>query len=90
MLYRARRYDESIAHCQKVLEVDPHHVNALWFLALSLQQKGALPEAIARLESAVSLSGGPHYRAMLGSRLRISGSEGEGANHPRRTRDTVP
>lgn len=73
MLYRARRYDESIAHCQKVLEVDPHHVNALWFLALSLQQKGALAEAIARLESAVSLSGGPHYRAMLGRAYALAG-----------------
>ena len=51
MLNRARRYDESIAYCQKVLEVDPHHVNALWFLALSLQQKGALAEAIVRLKA---------------------------------------
>ncbi len=73
MLYRARRYDESIAHCRKVLEVDPHHVNALWFLALSLEQKGALAEAIAGLESAVSLSGAPHYRAMLGRAYALTG-----------------
>lgn len=74
MLYRARRYDESIAACRKVLEVDPHHVNVLWFRALSLEQKLALSEAIAdHLEAAVSLSNGPHYRAMLGRAYALAG-----------------
>ena len=73
MLYRARRYDESIAACQKVLEIDPHHVNVLWFLALSLEGKGAFGEAITSLETAVSLSDGPHYRAMLGRAYALAG-----------------
>jgi tetratricopeptide (TPR) repeat protein len=63
ILYRARRYDESIAQCQKALEIDPHYANALWFLALSLEQKGDLSGAIAKLEKAASLSRGPHYQA---------------------------
>jgi tetratricopeptide (TPR) repeat protein len=75
MLYRARRYDESIAHCQKVLEIDPHHVNVLWFLALSLEQKGELGDATASLEKAVRLSGGPHYRALLGRAYALAGQK---------------
>ena len=49
-LYRARRYDESIAHCRKVLEIDPYHITVLWFLALSLEQKGKLAEATATMK----------------------------------------
>jgi tetratricopeptide (TPR) repeat protein len=55
-----------IAQCQKALEIDPHYANALWFLALSLEQKGDLSGAIAKLEKAASLSRGPHYQALLG------------------------
>jgi len=46
IFYRARRYDESIAQCQKTLEIDSNYANALWFLALSLEQKGEFPEAL--------------------------------------------
>ena len=73
MLYRARRYDESIAQCRKALEIDPGYANALWFLALSLEQKGKLAEAIAKLEIAVSLSDGPHYRALLSRAYVLAG-----------------
>jgi len=75
ILYRARRYDESIAQCQKALEIDPHYVNGLWFLAISLEQKGDLPGAIAKLEKAVSLSQGPHYRALLGRAYALAGDK---------------
>jgi len=73
ILYRARRYDESIAQCQRALEIDPYYANALWFLALSLEQKGELAGAIAKLEEAVSLSEGPHYRALLGRAYALAG-----------------
>jgi tetratricopeptide (TPR) repeat protein len=73
VLYRARRYDESIAQCQKALAIEPHYANALWFLALSLEQKGELSGAIAALEKAVGLSAGPHYRALLGRAYALSG-----------------
>src|ERR1700730_16184335 len=75
ILYRARRYDESIAQCQKALEIDPQYANGLWFLALSLEQKGDLPGAIAKLEKAVSLSQGPHYRALLGRAYALAGEK---------------
>ena len=48
VLYRARRYDESIEQCHKALEIDPNYANALWFLALSQEQKGDIREAIAQ------------------------------------------
>jgi tetratricopeptide (TPR) repeat protein len=75
ILYRARRYDESIAQCQKALEIEPHYANALWFLALSMEQKGDLSGAIAKLEKAVSLSQGPHFRALLGRAYALTGEK---------------
>jgi TolB-like protein/Flp pilus assembly protein TadD len=75
ILYRARRYDESISQCQKALEIDPQYANGLWFLALSLEQKGDLPGAIATLEKAVSLSQGPHYQALLGRAYALAGEK---------------
>jgi TolB-like protein len=75
ILYRARRYDESIAQCQKALEIDPHYANGLWFWALSLEQKGDLPGAIAKLEDAVNLTHGPHYQALLGRAYALAGEK---------------
>ena len=74
--YRARCYRDSIAACERTLEIDPHHVNCLWFSAWALEQSGQVPLAIERLETAVRVSGGPHYRAQLG---RLYGMVGETA-----------
>jgi TolB-like protein len=73
ILYRARRYDESIAQCLKALEIDPYYVNAMWFLALSLEQKGDLPAAIPRLEFAVNLTHGPLFNALLARAYALTG-----------------
>jgi TolB-like protein/Tfp pilus assembly protein PilF len=75
ILYRARRYDESILQCERALDIDPNYANALWFLALSLEQKGRLSESIAKLEKAVRLSGGLHYRALLGRAYALAGEK---------------
>ncbi len=75
ILYRARRYDESITQCLAALEIDPAYPNALWFLALALEQKGQLEDAITKLEKAVDLSGGPHYRALLGRAYGLAGEK---------------
>jgi tetratricopeptide (TPR) repeat protein len=80
ILYRARRYDESIAQCQKALEIDPNYANALWFLALSLEQKGQLTESIAKLEKAVSLSAASHFRALLGRAYALAGERTKAQN----------
>ena len=81
MLYRARRYDESIAQCRKALEIDPHYANAMWFMALSLEQKGDLPQAIAKLETAVSLTRGSHFRALLGRAYALIGETDKGVRN---------
>jgi tetratricopeptide (TPR) repeat protein len=73
ILYRARRYDEAIRACQKALELDPSHPNALWFQALAHEQKGELPEAIAKLKKTVSLSDAPLYRALLANAYARAG-----------------
>jgi tetratricopeptide (TPR) repeat protein len=80
ILYRARRYDESIAQCHKALEIDPNYANALWFLALSVEQKGQLSESIAKLEKAVSLSGGSHFRALLARAYALAGEPRKAQN----------
>src|SRR6266404_6098239 len=80
ILHRARRYDESIAQCQKALEINPYYPNALWFQALSLEQTGQLAESIAQLEKAVSLSGGSHFRALLGRVHALAGERTKAQN----------
>lgn len=52
MYYLSRRYDDSIAQCQKGLEIDTAYVPARIQLALALEQKGMVPEAISELERA--------------------------------------
>ena len=73
LLHRARQYDESIAQCQRALEIDPHYVNAMWFMALSLEQKGDLDGAVERLETAVNLARAPHFLALLGRAYALAG-----------------
>jgi tetratricopeptide (TPR) repeat protein len=73
ILYRARRFDEAIAQCHKALEINPDYANALWFLALSLEQKGQLAESIEKFEKAFSLGVGPPCRALLGRAYALAG-----------------
>jgi tetratricopeptide (TPR) repeat protein len=51
----------------------PANHRPIWFLALSLEQKGRLAESIAQLEKAVILSGGSHFRALLARAHALSG-----------------
>jgi TolB-like protein/Flp pilus assembly protein TadD len=77
ILHRARRYDESIAQCQKALAIDSNCANALWFMALSLEQIGNLSGAIENLEQVVSLTRGSHFSALLGRAYAIAGDKGK-------------
>ena len=61
-------------------EFDPNDANTLWFFALALEQKGKIREAIARLEKAVSLSPGLHYRALLGRAYALTGERAKAIN----------
>jgi TolB-like protein/DNA-binding winged helix-turn-helix (wHTH) protein/tetratricopeptide (TPR) repeat protein len=73
LYYRARRYDEAIAVCRKTLELAPNYPNAQWFMALALEKEGRLPEAITNLQSAVSHSRAPLFKALLGHAYGIAG-----------------
>ena len=56
----------------------PNCANALWFLALSLEQQGRLAESISILQKAVGVSGGGlHYRALLGRAYALAGERQE-------------
>lgn len=73
ILHRARRYEESIEQCQAALDLNPNYPNALWFLALSLEQVGRFEEATAKLEKAVSIAPAPHFRALLARAYALAG-----------------
>jgi TolB-like protein/DNA-binding winged helix-turn-helix (wHTH) protein len=73
LYYRARRYDEAIAVCRKALELVPDYPNANWFMALALEKRGRLPEAIASLQSAVNHSRAPLFKALLGHAYGLAG-----------------
>jgi tetratricopeptide (TPR) repeat protein len=74
ILFRARRYEESILACRKALEFDPNNASAFWWMALSQEQKHEFPAAIAELEKAVILSGGGSLsRALLGNAYARAG-----------------
>ena len=75
ILHRARRYVESIEQCQKALTIDPHYANALWFMALSLEQIGDLAGAIEKLERVVSFARGSHFSALLGRAYAMAGEK---------------
>ena len=79
-LYRARRYDEAMGACQKALELDPNDPYALWFQALADEQKHQLPEAIAKLKKAVSLSGAPLFRALMANAYALAGERSKALN----------
>lgn len=75
LYYRARRYDESIAQCRKALEIDPFYCNAMWFMALSLEQKGLLVDSTTQLEKAVSVAHAPVFNALLCRMYALSGQK---------------
>lgn len=55
--YYARRYDQSAAQLQKLLELDADFWPARWFLGWTLSAQGNHQQAIAELERARQLSG---------------------------------
>ena len=75
IFHRARQYAESIEQCQKALAIDPHYANALWFMALSLEQIGDLSGAIEKLERALSFARGSHFSALLGRAYAMAGEK---------------
>jgi tetratricopeptide (TPR) repeat protein len=54
--YLARRYDQAIEHCQKTLEIDPDHWVTHEILGCAFWQKGAVRNATAAFQAALTLS----------------------------------
>jgi len=67
-LFLARRYDEAAAECEKVLEVDPNFIIAIYVMGMCRAQQGRLPEAIELMERAATMSSrAPFYLGLLGN-----------------------
>ena len=81
----ARRYDEAIAVCRSVIDMDATFPMTHLWMGISLEQKGLYDEAIASLDRAVACMGGAsigvaaaaHAYAMAGqteeARRRLAG-----------------
>ena len=64
-LYYARRPEQAIQECLKILDMEPNFAPAHWFLGQAYEQLGKYDEAISQLQEAVNYSGG--RALMLGS-----------------------
>ena len=64
-LYYARRPEQAIAECLKILDMEPNFAPAHWFLGQAYEQQRKYNEAISELQKAVNYSGG--RALMLGS-----------------------
>ncbi len=77
-LFYARRTDESIAHLQKVLEMDANFSIARLFLAFAFEQKKMFGPAIVEHKEALRLFDHTASRmALLGSAYALAGRERE-------------
>ena len=76
--FYARRFDEAIAQCYKILELDPNFSLGHMWLGRAYQAKGMNSEAIAELRQAHELQpANPLYLALLGSVYGVSGKTAE-------------
>jgi TolB-like protein len=80
-LYYARRYDEAIAECQKLIQTDAKFYRGHLELGQVLTQKGMHAEAVAEFEKALALSDSS-VSAMsgLGHALALQGKRTEALN----------
>jgi tetratricopeptide (TPR) repeat protein len=66
MLYRDRKYDDAIALCERIIDLDPNHLATYLTLATSLVEKGRYQEAEVAFKKANNL--GPGVQAWLYAR----------------------
>jgi TolB-like protein len=77
ILWRSRQYGKAIEASQTVLDLDPSFALAFWWQGLSYAGLGDFPKAIACLTKALSIHGGPLFRALLGHVYGIAGEIGK-------------
>jgi tetratricopeptide (TPR) repeat protein len=73
LLWRARRYDEAIREAQIALELDPSHVNALWWQGLAYAGKRDFPRSVACLQRGFETSKAPMFLGSLGYAYGLAG-----------------
>jgi TolB-like protein/DNA-binding winged helix-turn-helix (wHTH) protein/Flp pilus assembly protein TadD len=66
MLYRDRKYDDAIALCERIIDLDPNHLTTYLTLATSLVEKGRYQEAEVAFKKGNNL--GPGVQAWLYAR----------------------
>jgi serine/threonine-protein kinase len=72
------QYDESIAACQKALELDPGFFAARRYLGQAYGQTGKYDQSLSEFQKAVAASGGsPLMRAELANTLALAGKKDE-------------
>jgi TolB-like protein/DNA-binding winged helix-turn-helix (wHTH) protein/Tfp pilus assembly protein PilF len=73
--YMARRYDDALGECDRILEIEPNFAAAYLYRGLSYVQKGKWNEALADLETAKRLDDSPMSAAMLGEAYALTGDK---------------
>jgi tetratricopeptide (TPR) repeat protein len=74
-LYFARRYDESLEHIQKALDMASNYAPALLALGLTDEQKGLYADATTAFQKALDLFGGrPSTLGALAHAYAVSGN----------------
>lgn len=77
-LYCARQYDQTIAQCLQMIEMDPNYPMTRLYLGRAYEQKGMYQEAIAELMQSVALSEhNPVDMGSLGHVYAVSARRGE-------------
>ncbi len=78
MYFAARRYDESIKHHEKALEMDPNFLLANTYIVLSLTASGRYDEAIEIMRRVEPLAGEHAYTlAAFGGAYAMAGQRDE-------------
>jgi TolB-like protein/Tfp pilus assembly protein PilF len=73
--YMARRYDDALGECDRILEIEPNFAAAYLYRGLSYVQKGKWNEALADLETAKRLDDSPMSAAVLGEAYALTGDK---------------
>ena len=73
--YLARRYDDALGECDRILEIEPNYASAYLYRGLSFVQKGKWKEALADLETSKRLDDSPPNAAMLAEAYALAGDK---------------
>jgi TolB-like protein len=73
--YLARRYDDALGECDRILEIEPNYASAYLYRGLSYEQKGKWKEALADLETSKRLDDSLPNAAMLAEAYALAGDK---------------